>query len=466
MKTTNKSLLGVVAALAVGQGLLHHNAIYPQWEQNYAPKTGNVVGSLAPDQIFLSLFGFREFLAGILWVKADGFFEDGNYDAVLPIIRLCTLLDPKQVDIYTTGMWHIAYNFTDEDNRSDRRYIPVALALGREGCKNNDYTYELFFETGWTWFHKIQDDFPKAVYYLEEARKRPDMLNARKNVLSQAYFRNGDPMKAVNEYLDLEAKAEDLYIREPTFPNSQNRDTVQKNLDNTLVRMAQRGWFAQNTDQGKSENWFSKYAYDTKPAFDTNFSIKVTVVEPNVFRCEGTWDVLPVGTRIRVILKDADYPNGRPAGMDWEGGPNTTVQFEPPKGITYMQDELYVKNRRFNKKLDLSRDPTMYSFAKDKYVLEFYYTPRLAPAHIQDKFGWNGEGMTDSLFLNTAIRPGQRVMYCKMDISKDMIRRRGEFSMQGGKTPVLKTPNYRETGITKDPDGEVIDINIAPLRSK
>lgn len=456
----NKTLYGVMAVLAIMQGWLHGGVIFPQWRKYFKPggETGesNVVSQLAPDQIFLSLFGFREFLAGILWVRADGFFDEGNYDAVLPIIRLCTLLDPKQIDIYATGMWHIGYNFTDEDQRSDRRYLPSALALGKEGCRQNPNTYEMFFETGWVWYHKIQDDFPQAVSYFEQAAERKDIQAARRNLLNMAYQRDGHPEKARDLLYSLYKRASDLYEEDPQFGNHQNRDTIEQNLDNTIVRMAQRGWFAMNTPEGKAGRWFEQSAYDVKPPFDVGFTAKVTVVEPAVLRVEGTWNVLPVGTRIRFILRDANYKDAIPGGMQWDS--SNEINLDPPKDVTFLQDELYVKNRAFNKRVDMSRDPTMYPLVGDKYVLEFYWNPRTAPPHIQDKFSWSGEGMTDSRFLNTTIRPGQRVIYTSMTLTRDQLRRRGEWSMEGGKVPVVKTDGFKETGKATSKDAEILDI--------
>jgi hypothetical protein len=77
--------------------------------------------------------GFRQVISGLLWVRADSFFHQGNYDAILPLIRIITWLDPNFLDVYSTGAWHIMYNFTDEQQRSDRRYIPLGLALLDEG---------------------------------------------------------------------------------------------------------------------------------------------------------------------------------------------------------------------------------------------------------------------------------------------------------------------------------------------
>jgi hypothetical protein len=90
----------------------------------------------------------------------------------------------------------------------------------------------------------------------------------------------------------------------------------------------------------------------------------------------------------------------------------------------------------------MSRDPTIYPFTKQNYIIDFFYTPRVAPEHIKDKFGWNGEGMTDKNFLNTEIRPDQRVVFYRMELTRDMIDRTGEWSMAGGKTPVISTPNW------------------------
>ncbi len=456
----NQKLIAAMLVLGIAQGILHAGFIFPRWRKDYSPGHGNVISQLAPDQIFLSLFGFREFLAGILWVRADGFFDDGNYDAVLPIIRLCTILDPKQIDIYATGMWHIGYNFTDEEQRSDRRYIPSALALGKEGALQNPNTYEMFFETGWMWYHKVQDDFPKAVKWFEEAHKRDDIQPARRNLLIWAYQRNGQIDKSLELLYKLSDEAEDRWQQSREFQNHQNRDTIVGNLDTALVRMGQRGWFAQNTEKGKAENWYATGNYDTKPPFDVGFSVKASVVEPKVLRFEGTWNVLPVGTRIRIILRDKDFPHAVPGGMQWDL--EDSINLDPPRDTTFMQDELFVRNRRFNKKVDMSRDPTMYPFTKKDYVLEFYYSARVAPPHIQDKFGWNGEGMTDANFLNTSVRPGERVVFATLEISRDQILRMGDWA-DGVKMPVVKTANYREIGKGNQVTDDVL-IDVPALR--
>lgn len=427
-------LYGAIGVLAIGQAFMHRSVVYPFWEDHYKVQTSGALSELRPDQMLASMAGFREMVAGILWVRADSFFDVGNYDAILPIIRIVTILDPKQIDVYATGMWHIGYNFTDEESRSDRRYIPSALALGKEGAKNNDYTYELFFETGWMWFHKIDDEYGHAVKWLSEAGERDDMKPARKNLLWKAMVRDGQIEETVDYLSKLMADAEAEVKKNPNdFQSLQMRDTRESNLDNHLVRMAQRGYFAQKG------GYYDQGEYDTKPPFNVGFTARVTVVDAKVLLVEGTWNVRPVGTRIRCILRDADYPNATPGGMDWDM--SDLVNLDPPRDLTFMMDQLFVRDQQFSKRIDMSRDPTMYPFTKDEYVLEFYYNPRSAPDHIQDKFGFNGEGMTDPNHLNTEIREGQRVIFATMTFSRDELLRRGEYEI-GGQTPVKMTKGF------------------------
>lgn len=453
MGSKRNTLIAALALLILGQGVLHSSYIQPRWSRDYSMGKQGFASGLGADQVFLQLLGFREFLAGILWVRGDTFFETGNYDAVLPIIRLVTMLDPKNIDVYSTGMWHIGYNFTDEDQRSDRRYIPTALSLGKEGTVNNPETYELFYDQAWMWYHKVDDDYPQAVDWLKRAISKPDIPAARRNLLRNAYERNGQPAEALEYLYGLQDKAKKEYESAPDFTSSNEYDTVTLNVDNTVVRMVQRG------DVAKKNGWYDKGDYDTKPPFDVGFSAKVTVVEPKKIKVVGTWNVLPVGTRIRIVLRDADNPNAIPAALKWDAMA-TNVNLDPPRDVTFMQDQLFVRSRAFSREIDMSKDPTMYPFAKDNYVVEFYYNPRSAPPHMQDKFGWNGEGMTDKNFLRTDVRDGQRVVYTSMPLTRDQILRRNEWQ---DRTPVLKTKNYKDTAVVSSEEDAIM---VPSLRGK
>ncbi len=221
--------------------------------------------------------------------------------------------------------------------------------------------------------------------------------------------------------------------------------------------------------------------YDTNPPFDVGFSVRATFEEPLVMNVVGTWNVAPVGTRVRVVLRDANDPTMKYAQMDWDG--RNTVDFDPDRTTTFMQDSLFVKSRRFRKRIDMSRDPTMYPFSpkSEDYVLEFYYNPRSAPAHIQDKFGFEGEGFTDKNFLNNDARKNfvwtwgpkdkqgwtempiqkerdgvQPVIYASFKVTRDQIWRRGEWA---DKIPVVQSPNFDASKVqTTNQNQDVIQV--------
>lgn len=462
MKAKVALLVPFIVALFLVQGWMQSVRIFPFWSKHYSPRQDTDLSSLSPDQLLAAMAGFREMIAGLLWVKADTYFNEGNYDAILPMVRIVTMLDSKQVEVYTTGMWHIAYNFTDEAQRSDRRYIVPAIALGKEGSRLNDYSYEITFDVGWLWFHKIDDNYSEAVKYFEEAsafdREKltakymglglsevaatnraglNGIPDAKRDLLAHAMIRDNRITEAIDQfdafYVNTSKKSESAPDANEKYELLRTRDTIEQNLDAHLVRMASRGDFARM--RGET----SLAGYDTDPAFDVGFSASVTVIEPKVLLVEGTWNVLSVGCRLRFILRDADFKGAVPAGMVWDRGEK--VEFTTPGDETFLQDQLFVKNQRFSRKIDLSRDVTMYPLEKENYVMEFYYNPRSAPAHIQDKFGFGGEGMTDANYLNTDIRDGQRVVYATLEIPQDMIYLRGDYR-RGVKQAVVTTPNY------------------------
>ena len=49
----------------------------------------------------------------------------------------------------------------------------------------------------------------------------------------------------------------------------------------------------------------------------------------------------------------------------------------------------------FSRKIDMSKDPGMYSFHAPKYELILSFNPQASPDFVKDRIGWVGEGLTD-----------------------------------------------------------------------
>lgn len=435
MRRNYGKLLGAVGVMLVAQGAVQRS-LDPFWQENFAPKSGALTVGLGPEQVLVALTGFREVLAGILWVRADEFFHSGNYDAILPLVRLVTLLDPHQIDVYVTGAWHMGYNFTDEDQRSDRRYLAPAVELLREGIENNPRTYELAFEYGWTNYHKIQD-FPKAVSAFERAIKISDdpktpesgkIPIARRNILAHAYEKNGQVWEALDMYRELLALNQKEMEEYPDNDSARTgRDTVEGELDLHIVRMSARGYFAMKRGDYNAEG---RYA-TLPPREQMNFGVRITVPDPGVMKVVGRLGISPIGARVQVVLKDAG------ARLDLD---KKEFSFEVNKELTYMQDSLFNRKQRFASTVNMSKDPAMYPFVADNYDVEFYWSPRWAPAYLQDRLGWNGEAVDDKQYLDTST-PGLRAILCRVQLTRDQILRRGEWR---DKTPIIETPGFVE----------------------
>ncbi|MCL6624248.1 MAG: hypothetical protein K6T17_06490 [Fimbriimonadales bacterium] len=442
MRKSRRFLLFIAGILFIFQGWHSQQILFPEWYRLYSTHNISFRAGLTVDQLLASLAGFRQMVAGILWVRSDQYFHAGQFDAILPLIRLVTWLDPRQKEVYATGAWHIAYNFTDEQSRSDRRYIPMALALLKEGVEHNPSSYRLFHETGWIYYHKIEDDFDKATYWFEQSVQKPDVLSGLKGMLASAYLREARLDDAARWLWVLQNEAQARFGATMDELDRIEQDTRERRLDILLMRMSSRGIF------GRRAGVYDKFPYDTHNPVDLNFSVKISVIDRKVLRVTGNWGIPTTGARIRMVLRDADYE------LKWEPAPEG-LDFDVDRDRTYMQESLYTLNQYFDRKIDLSRNPPMYPLKAKDYIVEFYFSPRLAPHHIQDKIGWDGEGMTDKHYIQFEEKTGARVLRATFRLTRDMLLLQGKYA-DGA---VIVSPGYTEPK-TKDVEGVVIERSL------
>src|SRR5215210_7147406 len=102
MNNSTKTLLkALVVPLIVGIILTQYLIDPSIREMNKGQKSG-VLSGLSNEFILGPMLGLQQAVAGALWVRADEFFHEGDYDAILPIVRMVTWLDPHQLDVYIT----------------------------------------------------------------------------------------------------------------------------------------------------------------------------------------------------------------------------------------------------------------------------------------------------------------------------------------------------------------------------
>ncbi|MDE2125346.1 MAG: hypothetical protein KGJ62_02020 [Armatimonadetes bacterium] len=350
--------------------------------------------------MLLPLLGFREAAAGLLWVRADQFFDSGDYDAILPLVRLITWLDPHDENVYVTGAWHLAYNFTDSEERSDRRYIAPAMALLDEGIRNNETIPDVKFEKAWQCFDKVKDyaeaekDFKLAI----NTKPYPGSADAPYGAplhdlheLAHAYEREGRIPEALDEWnQSLERSAAMLKVTPTDTATQQLRKAEEHNYSINLQRYYDR-YTTINHDHVNPTKYpavFMPAVGSPKPSqWDVDFQPHIDVIRPKVFRIHGRFNTAD-GSRVWVRIEDADY---KPKDIR---GPLNTFQVDPNQ--TVLIDSISVRKARFDREMDMSRDPKMYSFSEPTYKIVLWYDARASSPHLLDRFGWSGEGMTDN----------------------------------------------------------------------
>ena len=393
--------------------------------------------------MLLPLLGFREAAAGLLWVRCDEFFHSGDYDAILPLVRMITWLDPHADNVYVTGAWHLAYNFTDSSERSDWRYIAPSQALLDEGIKNNMNIPDIKFEKGWQNYDKIKN-YPVAEKAFEMAIDGPhgDGKAVSKDaddypyaaplktlhILAHCYEREGRIPEALAEWrkarerteADIARTQKENKTKDVDYSVTQMLAAENHNYDETLQRYYNRYTGVKHDDVNPSNMPDvirpPKVSKDQTPRpWDVALKTQIDVVRPHVLKISGTFNSLD-GARVFVWISDWDYKS--------KGLGETLNTFEVDQDTTILHDSISVRGGKYSREMDMSKDPKMYSFASDSYKIVLDYNVRTSSPHLLDRFGWNGEGVTD-------LQPGHVVMDNRPEIMGTKM-----IEGQGGEGPV------------------------------
>jgi tetratricopeptide (TPR) repeat protein len=452
--STRKKLIVAIVPLMIAAVFLQ-SLLDPQLKQIRGAQRTPLVG-LSNEFILGPLLGLQQAVAGLLWIRADEFFHEGDYDAILPIVRMVTWLDPHQLDVYITGAWHLSYNFTDSSERSDRRYIPAAIKLLEEGDANNPTVYDIAFEAGWQSIDKIKN-YEQAEDWFRKASQRKAADEAGRVTQSPPMFvrhqlahslaRQGRIDESLAVWKQCLMDSEERVKANPNDTSIRNvRDSQRHNYQLNLKRKFSRysheiDWAVdrartQSVNEKTGEpsprdaylmtdpkevasrtNAFRRAGEPvppmgvgqprppaTRPLWDTAFDTQKGGVTTVTFPSAKVLDIkgqMAVGDGARVTIRLQDEKWREPKLKDFT--------FSVDRSVTIMQDQHSVRNYSWGRKIDMSKDPKMYSFSSEHYFLILEFNPRQTSPFIQDRFGWSGEGITDKKYLITIppMREGQ-----------------------------------------------------------
>lgn len=177
-----------------------------QIQIDYRKKLENLESALVlmPGQMAGSLVlgGFKGLAADLLWLQMESYWHSGQHYKILPLLEAIAWLQPSYILVWTIGGWHMAYNiYAEVKTEEEKRYwYDQGIKFLKKGLTYpfNANKYDIYFELGWTYYHKGKD-YPNAVKYLEKATKypHPDYVD---DVLAHAYEKNGEIEKAIKQW--------------------------------------------------------------------------------------------------------------------------------------------------------------------------------------------------------------------------------------------------------------------------
>jgi hypothetical protein len=109
---------------------------------------------------FLALGGFRGIVADVLWVRASRLQEAGKYYELKLLCDLIQKLQPTFAQVNAFQAWNMSYNLSRRGATCEDKWYWVrsGLAVLERGIERNKQNYNLWFELGWTYVHRMSDD--------------------------------------------------------------------------------------------------------------------------------------------------------------------------------------------------------------------------------------------------------------------------------------------------------------------
>lgn len=432
-------VLVLIALTTIVQSSLDRRA--SQLSKALAMEQGNELMVQLPSHfIIATMAGFREVVAGVLWVRADSFFHSGEYEGIVPIVRLVTWLDPHNIDVFTTGAWHLDYNFVDDNEMSDKRYIPASISLLKEGIRNNPDTWDLYFELAWTHYNRKLNDYEKALEYMEMAVQhdgsdpntgrripRPAFVD---RMLAHQYEKTGQFEKAIEQWHVARKRAEKLNkLPDDTMTDDTALTICDRNLSLLYLRLAYRygnmDYYRKGLDimerlaarpnadidsikaaKGAAADYARRVATNNPPSdagkpVDAQFNVNFEKLAPKVFRIHGSVNILNMSEYKDLAVesitgKYAEYLNAKPGQrQEWVNGARVfwrlsdlDYKYEEIEKFTWKIDKsrmiawdsMPVYDGKFGLAewdiVDLSVSDIFYPFNAEKYKLTVWMTPR------------------------------------------------------------------------------------------
>jgi len=191
----------------------------------------------APAGEFLGqfLFGFKDIVVDLMWLRIDYYWDHQQQEKMFPLYRMITLLDPCFLDAWILWGWNIGYNLSAvaKDPEIKEKCYWADINILKEGIKFNQDKYDLFFECGWVYYHKLKL-YAEAAKYFSDALKRKDHPVYVSHILAHSYARQHNWQQSLETWESVKVKG---------YKNASESEVVRRHIKKMkkYIEMEQRG---------------------------------------------------------------------------------------------------------------------------------------------------------------------------------------------------------------------------------
>ncbi|GEM_PF-2989450 len=191
----------------------------------------------APAGEFLGqfLFGFKDIVVDLMWIRIDYYWDHQQQEKMFPLYRMITKLDPRFLDAWILWGWNIGYNLSAavKDPEIKEKCYWADINILKEGIKFNQDKYDLFFECGWVYYHKLKL-YAEAAKYFTLAGQCKDHPMYVSHILAHSYAKQHNWQKSLETWKSVKGKG---------YKNASESEVAQRHIKKMKkhIKMEQMG---------------------------------------------------------------------------------------------------------------------------------------------------------------------------------------------------------------------------------
>ena len=181
------------------------------------------------------LFGFKDIVVDLMWLRIDYYWDHQQQEKMFPLYRMITLLDPRFLDAWILWGWNIGYNLSAavKDPEIKGKCYWANVNILKEGIKFNEDKYDLFFECGWVYYHKLKL-YAEAAKCFALAGQYKDHPMYVSRILAHSYAKQHNWQKSLETW---------EFVKEEGYKNASESEVAERHIKKMkkYIEMEQRG---------------------------------------------------------------------------------------------------------------------------------------------------------------------------------------------------------------------------------